>query len=121
MRNIGDELDKLMPRCKSKDTHDFPELINDKDSRCWNCRTWEAIDTKVNEARTDELEQSTHYQRTCMFCGYSWLGLHCVHDGYQNPCGNCDRKPLVIDYFDCLCETVIESERLATLKLKENK
>jgi len=50
-------------------------------------------------------EESTHYQRTCVFCGYSWLGLHCVHDGYQNPCSNCDRKPPVIDYFECSCES----------------
>lgn len=57
-------------------------------------------------------ESSTHYQRTCMYCGATWLGLHCVHDGYQNPCPNCDRKPVTIDYHDCICMTVIDMEQI---------
>lgn len=38
------DLETLMPRCTTKDTHDFPELLDDNDGRCWNCRTWDAID-----------------------------------------------------------------------------
>lgn len=41
-------------------------------------------------------EESLHYRRTCEFCGTSWLGLHCPHDGYQNPCDACDKRPTVI-------------------------
>lgn len=41
-------LEELMPRCKTKDTEDFPELIDhlddDPKAGCWNCRVWEAID-----------------------------------------------------------------------------
>jgi hypothetical protein len=53
-------------------------------------------------------ENSTHYQRTCVYCGNTWLGLHCVHDGYQNACPNCERKPNPIDYHECKCLTVLE-------------
>ncbi len=33
------------------------------------------------------------YSRTCTHCGREWLGLHCVHDGYQNPCPGCEVRP----------------------------
>lgn len=51
------------------------------------------------------LEASTHYERVCLNCGYTWLGLHCPHDGYQNPCGHCREKPKTVETTkDTTCE-----------------
>lgn len=52
-----------------------------------------------------------HYQRTCLNCGKTWWGLHCPHDGYQNPCPACGTKPaqVLLDPImsdDCGCELV---------------
>ncbi len=44
----------------------------------------------------DESESSTHYFRRCQFCQHAWYGLHCPHDGYQNPCENCGQKPMPV-------------------------
>lgn len=41
-------LEKLMPRCKTKDTHDFPGLKPGE--RCPNCEIWEAVDREVEVA-----------------------------------------------------------------------
>jgi NAD-dependent SIR2 family protein deacetylase len=41
-------------------------------------------------------EESWHFKRTCEFCGYSWYGLHCPHDGHQNPCPECGKRPTVV-------------------------
>ena len=38
-------------------------------------------------------ETARHYKRTCKFCGATWWGLHCPHDGIQNPCPHCRRRP----------------------------
>lgn len=59
-----ERLEKLLPRCPTKDTDDFPEikehLDDDPKAGCYNCRLWEAIDThtqaEVERARIDELE-----------------------------------------------------------------
>lgn len=40
-----------------------------------------------------DTEESWHYKRTCLHCGHSWFGLHCRHDGVQNPCPGCDVRP----------------------------
>lgn len=40
-------------------------------------------------------QPSWHYKRTCAFCGHVWYGLHCPHDGHQNPCPKCNKKPEV--------------------------
>lgn len=49
-----------------------------------------------------------HFKRTCEFCGYVWAGLHCPHDGYQNPCPKCKRRPTPVpepeDVGVCSCE-----------------
>lgn len=37
-------------------------------------------------------EESTHYLRECE-CGHRWYGHHCPHDGYQNPCSKCGKRP----------------------------
>lgn len=42
-------------------------------------------------------DTSLHYLRRCQFCKATWWGLHCPHDGFQNPCGNCGKTPLKID------------------------
>jgi hypothetical protein len=44
----------------------------------------------------DEIDD-WHYERTCEFCGAQWWGLHCPHDGYQNPCPECGRRPTTIE------------------------
>ena len=41
----------------------------------------------------DSDEESWHYKRTCAYCGNEWYGLHCKHDGYQNPCPQCKKRP----------------------------
>jgi len=55
---------------------------------------------------------SWHYWRTCKACGFRWGGLHCPHDGYQNPCPSCgvrpEPEPIVpakenVEYFCPLC------------------
>lgn len=38
--------------------------------------------------------ESTHYRRTCEFCGNQWWGLHCPHETIQNPCTACGRRPI---------------------------
>jgi hypothetical protein len=44
-------------------------------------------------------EESVHYRRTCPACGEKWWGLHCPHDGYQNPCPHCGviPEPVIIE------------------------
>ncbi len=41
-------------------------------------------------------ETKTHYLRICAACGTKWEGLHCPHDGFQNPCPGCGRRPIVL-------------------------
>ncbi len=56
-------------------------------------------ETEISECRCefdqdpDDPEPSWHYHRICLHCGHEWWGLHCPHDGYQNPCPGCDIKP----------------------------
>lgn len=38
-------------------------------------------------------EESWHYKRICEYCGFVWGGLHCIHDGVQNDCPKCGKKP----------------------------
>jgi hypothetical protein len=50
-------------------------------------------------------EESWHYTRTCENCGYVWGGLHCPHDGYQNPCPKCGTRPVPVPSRSaCDCE-----------------
>lgn len=57
-------------------------------------------DCKFDPRHADEEDgkvyESVHYHRKCLFCGFEWAGLHCVHDGYQNPCRNCSMRPETI-------------------------
>lgn len=41
-------------------------------------------------------EESWHFKRICLFCGAVWWGLHCPHDGHQNPCPECGKRPVVV-------------------------
>ena len=68
--------------------------------------TWELILEGEFCWMEEEKEELWHYKRTCQYCGCVWGGLHCVHDGYQNPCPNCNQIPTVIpldedDVCDC--------------------
>ncbi len=46
------------------------------------------------DAEPDEPgEPRTHYLRMCAGCGHRWEGLHCPHDGFQNPCPGCGKRP----------------------------
>ena len=49
------------------------------------------------EGDEDFGEESWHYLRKCERCGREWYGLHCPHDGYQNPCPDCGIRPVVIE------------------------
>jgi hypothetical protein len=40
--------------------------------------------------------QAWQYKRICLFCGHEWYGLHCPHDGHQNPCPSCGKRPEVV-------------------------
>ena len=71
-----------------------------------------------------------HHQRVCLNCGYTWWGLHCPHDGYQNPCGDCGETPEpVVNSDKCECELVapvaeleqLIKEKQAEARLKERK
>ena len=44
----------------------------------------------------DDGPGSWHYLRRCQFCRYTWRGLHCPHDGYQNPCPKCGKRPATV-------------------------
>lgn len=45
----------------------------------------------------DEPDQpSVWFLRTCEFCGHQWAGLHCPHDGHQNPCPECGQRPTTV-------------------------
>lgn len=55
----------------------------------------------------DEVDEPPwHFLRTCPMCGYQWGGLHCPHDGFQNPCPNCGEWPEVVQSptNGCRCE-----------------
>lgn len=57
----------------------------------------------VDDADEEEL---WHFRRTCSNCGYVWGGLHCPHEGYQNPCPQCETFPEVVREppDGCACE-----------------
>lgn len=38
-------------------------------------------------------ETAWHFLRVCQICGTKWYGLHCPHDGNQNPCPSCGVRP----------------------------
>lgn len=82
-----------------------------------------AMTNKESVREVEEIEDYTHYFRTCWSCGNTWWGLHCPHDGYQNPCPECGEKPeqAVIKNpksDTCGCEFVIEVETATALLVK---
>lgn len=38
-------------------------------------------------------DKSVNFTKVCRACGREWGGLHCEHDGYQNPCPDCGTRP----------------------------
>ena len=56
-------------------------MTEDIDPDECNCE----FDPYDDEPETD----SWHYKRSCQACGSTWYSLHCIHDGYQNPCPSC--------------------------------
>jgi len=65
------------------------------------------------------LDEYYHYHRTCLGCGKNWWGLHCPHDGYQNPCSKCGLIPATVLDPDCNCEFVAPIQAiLDTIKSK---
>lgn len=46
----------------------------------------------------EDSEESWHYLRKCEYCDFEWYGLHCPHDGYQNACPQCHKRPIVWEY-----------------------
>lgn len=75
-----------MPQ-SNKRTHNLPQASSEVDSKA--------------------LDDYTHYHRTCLNCGMNWWGLHCPHDGYQNPCPQCDETPEPLPDKYCDCEFVM--------------
>jgi len=49
--------------------------------------------TPYDDYYPDPNNLSWHFRRKCLYCGYIWYGLHCPHDGFQNPCPRCKIKP----------------------------
>lgn len=60
----------------------------------------------TNTSGDGEQLEVLHFHRTCQNCGKNWWGLHCPHDGYQNPCPECGYKPIVLNDHYCDCEFV---------------
>jgi hypothetical protein len=54
------------------------------------------------------IPESWHYKRKCEKCGGRWFGLHCIHDGYQNPCPHCNTVPMPVPMPEggCNCKMV---------------
>ena len=69
------DLEKLMPRCKTKDTDDFkgPEELG-RDERCFNCMAWEAIDQRCKEAERRGIEKGLKLESS----------RHVVNEGQLN-------------------------------------
>lgn len=52
------------------------------------------FDTDPEDEDVDQLDyEPWQYLRTCENCGDYWYGLHCPHDGVQNPCPGCMARP----------------------------
>lgn len=61
----------------------------------------------------EAIQEYTHYHRTCNYCGRNWWALHCPHDGIQNRCPSCNKKPkIVTPGRDCDCEFVAPIDEL---------
>lgn len=83
---------KLCPECMK-----FGRWVH---RRCGDC--FQKFQLR-KQKREQKREGFWHYKRTCLFCGNQWAGLHCPHDGYQNPCPKCNEVPRVVTG-DCNCE-----------------
>ena len=79
--------DKRKKLCETPLTEFVQEKMNVPPEVC-NCEF-----TPYDDGDTDE---SYHYKRLCTFCGNSWFGLHCPHDGHQRPCPNCGKRPIPV-------------------------
>lgn len=51
-------------------------------------------DPESDDERTPET--AWHFKRSCQACGKTWFGLHCPHDGVQNPCPWCGTVPTTV-------------------------
>lgn len=106
-------IDTTLCEVCGKPVQDVQQNVKSPDGKMWHGSCY-SIDTK--QAGADDIEEllknsRTHYERVCLNCGYTWLGLHCPHDGYQNPCPICEVKPKqVIQTHDDNCEGVIDQE-----------
>ena len=60
-------------------------------------------------------DELMHYHRTCLSCGENWWGLHCPHDGIQNPCSACGMRPNTVPTKNgCDCEFVMPESDITT-------
>ncbi len=55
------------------------------------------FDADPSDPDEDTAEKAWHFLRTCSHCGNQWYGLHCPHDGVQNPCPMCRVIPDPVD------------------------
>jgi len=72
----------------------------------------------------EQIDEWTHFYRVCTSCGHGWWGLHCPHDGYQNPCPNCHQRPDTVKENaggECECEFVVNVDEVKALILSETR
>ena len=87
------------------ETKEWYSLIYNKDDKYETLDTVDVNMLMIQKQQVTISRNLWHYKRTCEYCGYVWGGLHCPHDGYQNPCPNCGKRPTVIKKDDvCDCE-----------------
>jgi len=55
------------------------------------------FDIDLNSTDENTKDSTWHYKRICLHCNNTWWGLHCVHDGHQNPCPECKIRPIPIE------------------------
>lgn len=55
------------------------------------------------------VEDYYRFRRTWTFCGKNWWAVHCPHDGIQNPCPSCEKRPITVpsNIESCDCEFMI--------------
>lgn len=53
-------------------------------------------DCRFTDDGDDPPGECWHYDRKCRACGATWRGLHCPHDGTQNRCPGCGKRPVTV-------------------------
>lgn len=78
------KLGRALPAAEVSVKCGAPEQAGEEGGDC-NC--------EFSPEMADGDEPSYLYRRVCNQCGEVWGGLHCPHDGVQNPCPGCGAVP----------------------------